>query len=75
MINNVWIAYYQKDVEIKDGIVDKFSNPLNNRNWYHNSIVPENIPKLWFHSFKGFIYYKLELAKNFDTSWGGNFKQ
>ena len=46
LIDNVWIANYQKDVEVKDSIVDKFSNPLNNRNWYYNSIVPENISKL-----------------------------
>ena len=43
LIKNVWIANYKEDVEIEDGIVDQFSNPLNNRNGYHNSIVPENV--------------------------------
>ena len=53
-INYVWIANYQEEIEIEDGIVDNFSNPLNNRNGYHNSIVSENVLLLWFISIYPF---------------------
>ena len=65
-INYVWIADYQEEIEIEDGIVDNFSNPLNNRNGYHNSIVSENVLLLGFISiYLDYIVSKSEILYPF----------
>ena len=65
-INYVWIANYQEEIEIEDGIVDNFSNPLNNRNGYHNSIVSENVLLLWFISiYSNHVVSKSEIFDPF----------
>ena len=68
-INYVWIANYQEEIEIEDGIVDNFSNPLNNRNGYHNSIVSENVLLLWFISiYLNYIVSKLGFPTGRDSA-------
>ena len=58
LINNVCIVSFHVAIKIEDCHVENLNNPLNNRNGYHNSIVPENIPL-----FKELIFEFYNLKK------------